>query len=294
MRSVKMMAVMMVVAMVTATAGADVVALKRDAGIVSGGNLDSVFADAISGATASVVTGTAEDARLWNAGDDRWQNHGAATTTSTDAALYKFDLSSIPFGSTIQLAEIRIVQNNGNTGTRSLGYVATWDWIEGTELTWYPGAAGGSSYAHPAGFNTAANRTADNTTGQPRQSWGDGNDFFNPTATTSGTICPVDGTSPGDGAGSRTHKTLTGGNLSPLVFDVTDVVTAWVNGSLPNYGFYTNDTGGGSSYVYRLSEYGSTSQPVLFIDFTPPVAEPGFAGLLLVGTGAALRRRRRA
>jgi len=218
------------------------------------------------------------DAPLQTPSNSRWNNNGIRTVTNSKDTLYKFDIAAVPglVGGTVNLAELRIVQNNGNSGTRAVGYVASHDWVEGTKDYAYPGAAGGCSYAHPIGYNTGPNQNAAGGTSAPLQSWGDGTQFFSPA---------------NDGAGQRGYKTLIGGNLTPLVFDVTDIVTAWADGSKPNYGFYNPVSG---NYQFRMSEYSSADQPVLFIDYTPaarPVPEP--AGLSLMGLALMAIRRKR-
>ena len=50
--------------------------------------------------------------------------------------LYKFDLSSIPAGSTINLAQLRLYHTGGNAGGCGVGMILTHDWTEGTGTGW--------------------------------------------------------------------------------------------------------------------------------------------------------------
>lgn len=243
--------------MIGAVSSADIVALKRNAGVVAAGNLDPVFSSAISGSTIIVKAGTIQDAALMSQTYNSWKNYGATTLSSgAIATLFQFDFTEIDGfqGGTINRAELRLVQGNGNTGTRNVGRITTHAWIGGTFDAGYPGAAGGVSHAHPIGYNTTYNRNASGGTSQPLMSWGNGTQFFDPA---------------NDGADPRGYKGTVGGGTMYLVFDVTDIVTLWAAGTA-NLGFYMPPSG---NYTFRLSEYATADyHPVLFLDYTPKTA----------------------
>lgn len=243
--------------MIGSVALADIVALKRSTGIVVGGNLDAVFTSAISGGTIAVKAGTIQDAALLSQTYSSWKNYGATILSSgAVATLIHFDFTELDGfqGGTINRAEFRIVQGNGNTGTRNVGRIKTHAWIEGALDAVYPGAAGGVSHAHPVGYNTTYNRNASGGTSQPWMSWGNGTQFFDPA---------------NDGTDPRGYKGTVGGGNVFVVFDVTDIVTLWASGTA-NLGFYMPASG---NYTFRLSEHTTTDHhPVLFLDYTPKTA----------------------
>ncbi len=135
----------------------------------------------------------------------------------------------------------------------------------------FPGAAGGVSAKHPVGYNTTANRDADNGTTGPLASWGTDSDT---------TFSPAN-----DGGLTSTSKQWGSGGANWTVYTVTDIVSDWASGS-PNYGFYQV----GNNYNWKTSESGSQYQPVLFIDYTP-APEPVTLALLALGGLAIVRRR---
>ena len=134
--------------------------------------------------------------------------------------------------------------------------ILTHDWTEGTGTGWgsYPGAAGGVSFAHPNGHNTAANQNSSGGTTTPLQSWGPSSDSFFSMSTDVGTIQ----TPSSEPVGTGYH-----------VINVTAHVQAWVNGTSPNYGWAQNI----GNWVWILSEAGSAQQPVLFVDYGSAAAD---------------------
>lgn len=253
----KLQAVLAFSILAISIASGDVVALKRNTGIVSGGNLDTVFASAISGGTIQVKDGTIQDALVisgTSAAYHTYKNYGATTyLIIATPALYKFDFTVLSgfLGGTVNRAELRLYQSSGNSGTRNVGRIFTHDWIEGAMVGNYPGAAGGVSLAHPIGYNTGANQNSSGGTTPPLASWGDGTQTFDTTR---------------DGTGARGYKGSVGAGAQWLVFDVTDIVALWAAGT-SNFGFYQPSPG---NYVFRLSEYATQDyQPVLFLDYTP-------------------------
>ncbi len=258
-------------------AGAAVVALKRDAGLnFSGGG---TYTDARFD-TATVNTVTVADTALTPAGNESWSNSGKVTQASSSYALYKFDLSSLAgfAGGIINKAQLRLYHTSGNGGggpSFGLGQIMTHDWIEGTKTGGYgvyPGAAGGASHAHPMGYNTGPNQDASGGYTGPVASWGvNSNAFFSPA---------------GDGANVAPVVNAGNAGVDYSVFDVTAIVTNWASGDAPNHGFYQ----GTANWTYQFSEAGTTSEPVLFLDYTP-TPEPATLALLALSGLALIRRR---
>jgi hypothetical protein len=220
-----------------------IVALKRDAGLTAGGATDARF----NGATVRTVT--VSDAGISNPGDSYWYNGGGATKGS-NYTLYRFDLSTIPTGSTVNLAQLRIyhTMGNGALGNGDVSKILTHSWLEGTANYTFPGAAGGVSSAHPIGYNTGPNQNASGGTSAPLQSWGPSSDaFFSLTVDAGSPITPSSAPS----------------GVGYTVIDVTSHVQAWVNATSPNYG-WAQPAG---NWDFHCSEAGTSLEPVLFVDY---------------------------
>ncbi len=145
-------------------------ALKRDAGLVSGGALASQFAS-LTG--SDVIATTVADATAGSSANGRYMNYGTATTAGVYIFI-KFDLSAYT-GATVSNAQLRLRTLQGNTAMQWAA-VKSHDWSEGNKSGNYPGidpAAPGVCWAHPAGlFTTAAGYLG----------WGPGtNAMFDPT-----------------------------------------------------------------------------------------------------------------
>ncbi len=263
--------VLILTSIVTTSAPGLVVALKRDAGLDFAGDTnltDSRFYN------AEVQQVTVSDAPLATVSNSAYYNYGAKTQSmggnSINYVLYRFDLGSLPgfIGGRVNFAQLRLYHasgNGGGSGGTALGQVLTHDWLEGTSTGGYPGAAGGVSSKHPIGYNTAANRNADDGTTPPLASWGIGSDSsFNKS---------VDG---GPAVASSKWGS-TGANWT--VWTVTDIVSDWATGT-DNYGFYQC----GNNYLWQTSESGSQYQPVLFIDYSPDGPPDGITDLTVTGT----------
>jgi hypothetical protein len=239
-------AVVALCAIALSAAQADVIALKRDLGLLGGGAIDARFVGAI------VVTTTVSDSPLYSVQDSRWFNGGSSTkSNSTAYALYRFDLAGVPGlpYATINKAQLRIYHTMGNSGGGGVGMVLTHNWTEGTKDYSCPGAAGGVSYAHPIGSNPGAHQNASGGTTEPLQSWGVNNDsFFSPSVDMGPVTAPS--SSP---VGIGFH-----------VIDVTAHVQAWVRGTSPNFGWAQP----GGNWDFYLSESGADYQPVLFVDYS--------------------------
>ncbi len=265
---------------------ADVIALKRDAGLVyqvGGGDVDNISSPQFLSSPTTTIT-TVNDTGLYGLGDGRWQNFGATTSIKNQTnILAKFDLSGVSgfAGGTITKAELRIHSTTGNN-TANLYYVTGSDWAEGNQSGAFPGATPGASFAHAAGINTNKNRGPGDETTAPYQTWGDGDDFF---SYADDATAAVDSGGTNTGVGEAWH-----------VWDATEIVQLWANGT-DNFGFAIDKH---RNWQFDMSESGTDSQPVLFIDFEPAeitgVPEPTsiaiWSLLGFIGAAYAWRRRR--
>jgi hypothetical protein len=236
-----------------------VFAVKRSAGLVSGGVLDSQFTTLGAG---DVVPVTVKDARIGNAGNGRYTNYGASTTAPGSSSpcyfALGFDLSAYA-GSAVNRAQLRLRTSQGNT-TMQLAGIKSHNWVEGTKNGAYPGAdpaAEGVCYAHPAGLYTAPSGAA---------GWGPNSDTM------------LDLTGNGMDLYAWQNFQSVPGGAAYVVADITDLVADWLSGVKPNYGMIVS-YGNHSTY---LSEYGSDYEPVLFLDVDLPyhqlTIEPNLAG----------------
>jgi hypothetical protein len=211
-----------------------------------------VLAMAMTGpahATVTTITPSSADTYLYEAADT--YNFGSlphmdvladSQHLDRERILVKFDLSSIPSGSTISTASLQLYHFgniNGNPVGRT--YTAnrvTTDWVEGTCVSPCSPSTGGATW-----------NTVDGTT-----NWGTpGGDF---TVT---------------GAASSTVADITSAPVY-MTWDVTTIVKAWIEGGQPNYGFLIKDLNEGSIYgaVFASREQGS-NMPILTVDYAAPV-----------------------
>lgn len=235
------------------TAHGVIVVLKEGSALTTGGALDPVFSGVTS---ANVVQVNVDDTAMVNNPAAYYSSFGTATSWSASshvAYLFKFDLSSLA-GMTIEKAQLRLYAGNGNTG-ENLARVVTHDWTE-----------------------ALATRASYNGLPSPNTNWGPGSNAIYSSASDLGT-------------GSAFDSCPVGAAFS--VEDVTADVQAFVNGTLPNYGWglYSGlpsaNTVGNHGYIpSENSDDGR--RPALFISYTP---EPATLVLLALGGLALIRRR---
>jgi hypothetical protein len=229
-----------------------VIVMKEGSALTTGGALNAVF----SGVTAAdVVQVAVDDTAMVTNPAANYAVQGAATTyspTSLVAMLFKFDLSSLA-GATIEKAQIRFYAGNGNTG-QSLARVVTHDWTE--------------ALATKASYNGLPS---------PNMNWGPAsNALYSNTADL--------------GTGSTLDSAPVGAAFS--VEDVTANVQAFVNGTLPNYGWalYSGATSFGNRGYIPSENADDGRRPALFISYTP-VPEPATLAFLAMSGLVLLRRR---
>jgi len=321
MRLVKVAVAVMMVLGLAASASADVVALKRDAGlsfavdIGGNGSVDNDSITPVKYQAATAYTGACADTSIWWVSNARWQNFGVRSplTSYNHIQLFKFDLEAAPglVGGTINEAVVRYASKGGNQGGIRMGPIRTHAWAEGNKSGSYAGLAPampGASWAHPAGLNTGTNQGPGGPGTSPNQTWGDGNDFFyvDPFVGPGNVpilnydVSPVDSVHPGDGdQAAEVGPTSTGYLGSDYTCwwnaDITAIVQDWVDGTESDYGVYLIRRSSGNMDDHNWNILGSEQaggtygpawavQPVLFIDYEPaarPVPEP--AGLSLLG-----------
>jgi phosphodiesterase/alkaline phosphatase D-like protein len=270
------------------SAGADVVAIKRSAGLSIDVGLDSTFKTAIAGGTIVVYTDAStgqdvvDDTYFYPSGNGQYQNYGASPSIGGSAAttvMMKFNVAALPdfTGGRVLKAQLRMYYGSGNSGLQSTGAVTSFDWAEGNKIGTYPGlapAAPGASLAHPAGLNTSSYQDINGGTAGPLQSWAF-NGYFNPAKDGGAVVVAPTFT-------KYTANLPDGSNPSSdgfVVMDVTSIVQAWGDGE-PNYGTYTTHTA--CNYVVHFSEtvIGPDFQPLLAIEYErngPPNAVTNLA-----------------
>lgn len=245
----------------TLAATADVIALKRDAGLVyddPGGSTYSstthLHANFRSLGSDDVVLTTVKDTYLNSVNmnsNQPWYNYGATGIPPGDGTgsfLFSFDFSVLSGfrRSAIIRAELRLYFRSGNTGYE-VGRVLT-GWSEGNKDGAFAGAdpaAPGASFQHPNGLNTGR-RQADDSTGL-EGSW-------------------LSGSFSGLGLDGDMARNKKSSNYRWSVYDVTDIVQSWADGA-NNLGFWYRN----HNYTVRLSEAGTERQPVLFVEYKPAV-----------------------
>lgn len=73
-------------------------------------------------------------------------------------------------------------------------------------------------------------------------------------------------------------------------YDITNIVQAWVNGTIPNYGLLIKDTNEGAANTlkrFESAESGGSSQPYLIIDYTIPTTGKRHVEYIGYSTGKA-------
>lgn len=232
------------------TAQGVVIVMKEGSALTTGGALNSVFSGV---SAADVVQVAVDDTGMVSNLAAHYANYGTTQTWSASsyvAVLTKFDLSSLA-GATIEKAQIRFYAGNGNTGQK-LARVVTHDWTE-----------------------ALATRASPNGLASPNKNWGPAGDSIWSTAMDTGTASGFDSCPAG---------------AAFAVEDVTADVQAFVNGTLPNYGWamFSSTTSYGN-HNYISSENTDVGRgPALFISYTP---EPATLTLLALSGLVLLRRR---
>ncbi len=240
----------------TATQGSDytlpaggnqIIALKRDAGLVQGGAIDSRFTSLGAG---NVVVTTVKDAQVWGAGDATYQNFGVRTQVPSGSGgaqgVLAWSLAAYA-GGTVNKAQIRFKCTMGNNNMQ-IAAIKSHDWAEGNKDSNYPGVA-------PAAPGvTWANPSATNTSNSGPLGWGTSSNAMLDTT--------------GGGADLYAYSDFVSqpGGDAYVVADVTSIVQDWLSGAKPNYGVLIQ-VGNHNPY---LSEAGTDLEPVLFLDVTLP------------------------
>ncbi len=218
--------------------GTTAIALKRDAGLVAGGALDSAFSNLTSN---DVVQTTVKDAWMYGSGDSRYMNYGTVTQVE-GYIIMGFDLSAYA-GATVTKAQLRLRSSQGNS-TMQIAPVKSHDWDEGNKSGAFPAQAPAASGV------TWANPTATNTGLYGPLGWGSNSDAM------------FSATSDGEDLYTLVNFTSMPGGVAWCVAEMTSYVQDWVGGTKPNYGVYII-TGNHKPY---LCEAGSDNEPVLFLE----------------------------
>lgn len=203
---------------------------------------------------------------------------GSIASGEARRSLLRFDLSTIPPGSTIQSASLRMVVNRAGVGSspedRALLYPLTAAWGEGPSES-----SGGGGDVATAGDATWTQRVY---LAQPPRPWSQaGGDYTGPPAAVA--------------------MTGTGVFTWPDTPTLRQHIQGWVDDPGSNHGWLMRDDEVRSQNAKRLiSREGGPDAPLLTIAFTPPTANdngdvplPGWALALLGGAMAAAVQRRR-
>jgi len=203
-------------------------------------------------ATLTVITPSSADTFIKN--DAVGENHGtdvypvvrSGDPTHIWRILVKFDLSSIPSGSTVNVAQLSLYKTGAGFGLPRV-YTAnrlTGDWVEGDNtngVTW--NEANHIAASHPGSCTD----------------WTDGGDFTT------------------DGAASASVP----GTGQWMTWDATAIVKAWIEGGQPNYGFLIRDPNDGVAstddsnvFLSREEGYWQNLRPILEIDWSTPTPTP--------------------
>jgi hypothetical protein len=198
-------------------------------------------------AAVTTIQPASKDAYLWqynptvNYGNQLLMYVGGAPNWR-EHTLLKFDLSSIPDGSVINSAYLRLYYNaagsTGDPGGRTYTvHRITQDWVE-LECTWNIFSTGNS-------WTTAG---------------GDYADIHK---------------------ASLTLPSM-GGQNSWVSWTVTDIVKDWINFGNPNYGFLIREEEVVGIYsAFRSTQHSDlATRPILEIDYTPPRAHVPVGGVL--------------
>lgn len=184
-------------------------------------------------------------------------------------ALLRFDLSAIPAGSTVNSVQLSLYVTQTITGPDDFDlHRVTRDW----------GEAGSDAPGQEGGGTTAQNGDATWVTAfHPSTSWGLAGGDFITTASATASVDAVGTTSVWSAAG------------------LTADVQSMINGALPNFGWLLKHTdeiqttpGVGNAKRFASREGSILSQrPILTVDFTLPVSEPGQSFCAGDGSGSA-------
>jgi Tfp pilus assembly protein PilX len=150
--------------------------------------------------------------------------------TNYDLPLIEFDLSPIPSGSRVTMAELRLYQSSNGGGAGNVtAYRLNRGWVEGTQNG--GGAADGVTW----------------TTIDAVQPWVTPGGDYDPT--------PAASTSDITGAGWKT-------------FDLTNLVMEWLSGITPNYGVLLNASAGVGNIQYDSSDANTAAtRPKLVVTY---------------------------
>ena len=183
-----------------------------------------------------------------NAGGDTGNTAGRDNVSGVRRALFRFDLSGIPSGSTITSAElqlrvVKVPPGSVNSSFEIHRLLAAWE--EGTKTSSFPGNNGAAASANETTWNSRRHGTA---------AWTSPGALDDVVATASAAT-PVAGV----------------GLYSWTGADVTGDVQAWVDQPSSNFGWLVkSDDEATAKTVRDLGSRESTSPPLLIVGFSPP------------------------